>query len=243
MDCDDARADGPPATGSQVLIGRRRLQPTPTQPPPGRALPRRFFARPTEVVAAELVGTVLLCDPGTPDEVRAVIVEVEAYQGLADPASHAFRGPSGRAAIMFGPPGHLYVYLSYGMHHCANVVCEPAGTAGAVLLRAAAVLSGEATVRRRRAALGRQPGEGRAAESPNALLRGPGNLGAGLGLGLADNGIDLCRAGSRLRLLPGASHVPLARGPRVGISRAAERPLRFAWTGHPAVSRPVPRAG
>ena len=92
-----------------------------------RVLPREFFARPTTRVAADLVGTRLLCDAGTDREVEALVVEVEAYLGLEDPASHAHRGPTPRAAIMFGPPGHLYVYLSYGMHFCANVVCEPEG--------------------------------------------------------------------------------------------------------------------
>ncbi|MGA9114467.1 MAG: DNA-3-methyladenine glycosylase, partial [Candidatus Dormiibacterota bacterium] len=107
-----------------------------------RTLPREFFARPTAEVAADLVGARLLCDAGTDREVEALVVEVEAYLGLEDPASHAHRGPTPRAAIMFGPPGHLYVYLSYGMHFCANVVCEPEGRAGAVLLRAAAVERG-----------------------------------------------------------------------------------------------------
>jgi DNA-3-methyladenine glycosylase len=199
-----------------------------------RALSRSFFARPTADVARDLVGCRLLCDPGTGDEVEAVIVEVEAYLGLQDPASHAYRGPAGRAAIMFGPPGHLYVYLSYGMHFCSNVVCEPEGTAGAVLLRAASVQRGEATVRRRRRRTGSAP------PVSASLLRGPGNLGAGLALSLEDNGIDLCRAGSRLRVLEAAMRPPLAVGRRIGISRAADRPLRFAWAGHPAVSRPAP---
>jgi len=199
-----------------------------------RALSRRFFARPTVEVAADLVGARLLADPGTDDEVEAVIVEVEAYLGLEDPASHAHRGPVGRAAIMFGPPGHLYVYLSYGVHFCANLVTEPAGTPGAVLLRAAAADRGEATVRRRRA------GNRRREPEIAALLRGPGNVGAGLGLTLADNGLDVCHPCSRLRVLGAAARPPLVVGPRVGIRRAAERPLRFAWAGHPAVSRPVP---
>jgi DNA-3-methyladenine glycosylase len=197
-----------------------------------RAIPREFFARPTQQVAADLVGTRLLCDAGTDDEVQALVVEVEAYLGLEDPASHAHRGPTPRAAIMFGPPGHLYVYLSYGMHFCANVVCEPEGRAGAVLLRGAAVERGEAAVRRRRGAP--------AGPTTAALLRGPGNLGNGLGLTLADNGLDLCDPAGRLRFLGALAAPPLAIGPRVGISRAADRPLRFAWADHPAVSRPLP---
>jgi DNA-3-methyladenine glycosylase len=190
-------------------------------------------------VARELVGSRLICDPGTADEVEAVLVEVEAYLGMDDPASHAYRGRRGRAAIMFGPAGHLYVYLSYGVHLCANVVTEPAGGAGAVLLRAAVVESGEAAVRRRRA----ESRVGGAPEPPAcALLRGPGNLGSGLGLTIEDNGIDLCQPRSRLRLCPGETPERLAVGPRIGISRAADLPLRFAWEGHPAVSRPLPVA-
>jgi DNA-3-methyladenine glycosylase len=172
-----------------------------------------------------MVGASIVADPGTAVEVRARIVEVEAYLGQEDPASHAFRGPSPRASIMFGPPGHLYVYLSYGMHHCANVVCGPDGTAAAVLLRAAAVTVGEAAVRSRR---GAAPGVHR-------LLSGPGNLCRGLAIGGADNGADLCRAG-RIHLEREPEEVRVSTGPRVGISRAAELPLRFWWTGHPAVS-------
>ncbi len=197
------------------------------------ALDRGFFAGPTIDVAAALIGSRLVCDPGTAEEVRARVVEVEAYLGMEDPASHAHRGPTPRAAIMFGPPAHLYVYLSYGMHFCANVVCEPEGVAGAVLLRAAALEVGEEVVRARRARGGRPLALAK-------LLRGPGNLGAALGLTLADNGLDLCDPGSRLRILERETEVPLAIAPRVGITRAADRPLRFAWAGHPAVSRPAP---
>jgi DNA-3-methyladenine glycosylase len=176
-------------------------------------------------VARDLVGALLVADAGTPDEVRARIVEVEAYLGEDDPASHAFRGPTARASIMFGRPGRLYVYLSYGVHHCANVVCRPEGTAAAVLLRAAGAERGEAVVRARR---------GRAAASAR-LLSGPGNLCRGLAIGAGDNGADLCAAG-RFHLEAAAAAPPLSNGPRVGISRAADLPLRFWWSGHPAVS-------
>ncbi len=184
-------------------------------------------------VARELIGCRLLVDAGTPAEVRARIVEVEAYLGTEDEASHAHRGPTPRAAIMFGEPGHLYVYLSYGVHHCANLVTEVEGRAGAVLLRAAAVESGEPVVRARRADRG-------ARELPAAtLLRGPGNLCSGLGIDRGDNGLDACESGSRLAVLPGdGASAVLAAGPRVGITRNADPLLRFAWSGDPAVSAP-----
>jgi DNA-3-methyladenine glycosylase len=177
-------------------------------------------------VAHDLVGAQIVVDAGSVDEVRARIVEVEAYLGRDDPASHAFRGPTPRASIMFGRPGHLYVYLSYGMHQCANVVCGPDGTAAAVLLRAATITGGEATVRARR---GPRAPSGR-------LLSGPGNLCRGLAIAAVDNGADLCAPG-RIRLEAGGAKPPVSSGPRVGISRAADLPLRFWWTGHPAVSR------
>jgi len=177
-------------------------------------------------VAHDLIGAELVVDAGTAEEVRATIVEVEAYLGPEDPASHAFRGPTPRASIMFGPAGHLYVYLSYGMHHCANVVCGPDGSASAVLLRAAGVTRGEQVVRRRRATT----------VPSDRLLSGPGNLCRGLAIGATDNGLDLCRPG-RVYLEARSREVPLSSGPRVGISRAADLPLRFWWTGRPAVSR------
>jgi DNA-3-methyladenine glycosylase len=192
-----------------------------------RPLPRAFLARGAAEVARELVGAVLVVDAGTPDEVRARLVEVEAYLGQDDPASHAFRGPTPRARIMFDEPGHLYVYVSYGMHHCANVVCAPHGTAAAVLLRAAALEHGEAVVRSRR---------GTAAAAAERLLSGPGNLCRGLGIAAPDNGADLCRSPGRFHLEAAPARVPVRAGRRVGISRATDLPLRFVWTGHPAVS-------
>jgi DNA-3-methyladenine glycosylase len=188
-------------------------------------LSRAFLSRGAADVARDLVGAVLVADAGSPEEVRARIVEVEAYLGQEDPASHAYRGQTPRASIMFGQPGHLYVYLSYGMHHCANVVCAPAGTAAAVLLRAALVERGEEVARARRGA----------AVHKARLLSGPGNLCRGLAIEGADNGADLCGTG-RLHLKVGPATVPLSSGPRVGISRAADLPLRFWWAGHPAVS-------
>jgi DNA-3-methyladenine glycosylase len=173
------------------------------------------------------VGALIVTGAGTAAEVRARIVEVEAYRGSDDPASHAFRGSTPRASIMFGEAGHLYVYFTYGMHHCANVVCAPAGAASAVLLRAAVVEHGEETVRARR---GDVPPLAR-------LLSGPGNLCRGLGISIADNGADLCGTGP-IRLEARTAAVPLQTGPRVGIRRATELPLRFWWAGHPAVSGP-----
>ncbi len=177
-------------------------------------------------MARDLVGATIVADAGTPQEVRARLVEVEAYLGAEDPASHAFRGPTPRASLMFGAAGHLYVYFSYGMHHCANVVCGPEGTASAVLLRAALVTRGEAVVR------GRRP----VTAPVERLLSGPGNLCRGLAIGATDYGVDLCGPG-RIHLEVRSVAVPVAAGPRVGITRAADLPLRFWWVEHPAVSR------
>jgi DNA-3-methyladenine glycosylase len=192
---------------------------------------REWFARPTEQVARDLIGCALAVDAGTSSAVIARIVETEAYLGTSDPASHAFRGPTPRSRLMFGPAGHLYVYFTYGMHHCANVVTEVDGVAGAVLLRAAAVEGGEAAVVARR-------GDGAAGAG---LLRGPGNLCRGLGITRADNGIDLLEPTSRVHIDRRESTPPIAIGTRVGLRHATDRLLRFSWLGDPAVSRPVPR--
>lgn len=181
-----------------------------------KALPASFYARPTATVARNLIGKVLARGAA-----RARIVEVEAYLGLGDMASHARFGPTRRSSIMFGPPGRLYVYLVYGMHHCMNLVTEKDGKAGAVLVRAAFM-------------------DGREA----GFLRGPGKLCKGLGVGIKDNGLDVTSADSGLWVADDGTHAPRPkRSPRVGVDYAGEwaaAPLRFYWPGHPAVSgRPV----
>lgn len=180
-----------------------------------------------------LVGGVL-----TGRDVTATIVEVEAYGGPTDgpwpdPASHSFRGRGGRNAIMFGPPGRLYAYRSHGIHVCANVVCAGDGVAAAVLIRAAAVTDGVAVATSRR-------GE---SVKASALARGPGNLCSALRITMDDNGIDLFDESSPVRLeLSPAQRV--VDGPRVGVSKAADRPWRFWLPGRPEVSafRRSPRA-
>ncbi len=174
------------------------------------------LAGPAEEVAPQLLGAVI-----RDDLVAVRIVEVEAYAGQRDPASHAHRGPSARNAVMFGPPGHAYVYLSYGMHWCLNVVCHPAGVGGGILLRAGEVVWGKDVAR------GRRGGRG-------DLARGPGRLGQALAVSAADNGADL-RTG-RLRLAAADAAVPVVSGPRVGVSRAANRHWRFWIEGDPFVS-------
>jgi DNA-3-methyladenine glycosylase len=194
-------------------------------------LPRAFFARPTARVARDLLGKLLVRRappypvPGraTPPLLIARIVEVEAYLGPRDAASHARRGPTPRTAIMFGPPGHLYVYLIYGMHHCMNFVTEVDGRAGAVLIRAAELI--------------RPPPPGDRA--PVATLSGPGKLCRGLGITLAHKGLDLT-AGDQLFVADAGQAAPRrAASPRIGVDYAgdwAARPLRFYIPGDPHVS-------
>lgn len=193
-----------------------------------RALPLAFFARSTLEVAPALVGKVLVRRaPGQPQRM-ARLVEVEAYLGAGDAASHARRGPTKRSSTMFGPPGRLYVYLVYGLHHCVNVVCESEGVAGAVLLRAAEPLAGFA------------PGVRR-------LLSGPGKLAAGFGITRSHDGTVLRRAPDALYLADdGAPAPPLACSSRIGVDFAgdgAAAPLRFYWPAHPDVSGPRTRRG
>ncbi len=190
---------------------------------------RDFFDRDTVTVARELIGARVCLDG---DTVVARLVEVEAYLGEDDLASHAYRGLTPRSQIMFGEPGHLYVYFVYGMHHCANLVTEARGKAGAVLLRAAAVEQGADTIRSRRAATGGQIADDR-------LLSGPGNFCRGLGITRDDNGLDVCSVGARLRVIP-ADDVPnIATAPRIGIRHNTEAALRFCLAGHPAISIPI----
>ena len=170
-------------------------------------------------VAPRLLGSVL-----TVGGVSVRLTEVEAYAGPDDPGSHAFRGRTARNAVMFGPPGHLYVYFIYGMHHCANLVTGPEGSAGAVLLRAGEVVDGLHVARERR------PGV-----RDRELARGPARLCRTLGIDLADNGV-------RPEIERAEEPVQISSGPRVGLRHAADRPWRFWVTGDPTVSTYRPAA-
>jgi DNA-3-methyladenine glycosylase len=190
-------------------------------------LPRSFFARDPLVVAPELLGAIFVHDLAG-ESVAIRITEVEAYLGEGeDPASHSHRGPRPRNAVMFGPPGHVYVYFTYGMHFCANVVCRPDGVSGAVLLRAGDVVAGHETARSRR------PTSRRDVD----LARGPARLANALALARADNGRDLCDGGE-LRILAGEPPEParLRTGPRVGVTLGATSLWRFWLADEPTVS-------
>lgn len=199
-----------------------------------RPLPAAFFARDALDVAPELLGKLLVHDDPELGPAAVRIVEVEAYRGGDDHGSHAFRGRTDRNAVMFGPPGRAYVYFTYGMHWCANVVCGAEGVASAVLVRAGAPVLGLDAMRRRRPA----------ARADRELARGPARLCAALGVGRAQNGADLRRG--PLRLLDDGTAppaVPLVT-PRVGLAagRGEELPWRFVVAGDPHASRPgVPR--
>jgi DNA-3-methyladenine glycosylase len=230
-------------------------------------LSRETFARDAVEVAPALLGCVI--EHETPEGLVAVaLTEVEAYHGQADPASHAYRGRTQRNAVMFGPPGHAYVYFTYGMHFCVNLVCLPEGTASAVLLRAGRVVAGVDLATARRTAPGPQGRD---------LARGPARLCQALGIAREQNGADVCDPRSPLRVrwpdlaeaglaearLPGAqasgagagdgavsagpgpaelASAAISRGPRVGVSAAGERPWRFWITGDPTVSVYRPHA-
>jgi DNA-3-methyladenine glycosylase len=214
-------------------------------------IPRDFFDRPSVQVAPDLLGYVLEHET-VAGLVAVELTEVEAYAGQADPASHAYRGKTARNAVMFGPPGHAYVYFTYGMHFCVNLVCQGVGTASAVLLRAGRVIEGEELARARRT--GRRPvkGAGEAGGVPEGarlasrdLARGPGRLCQALDIDRSLNGADVCAADSPLRVRgeragPGttgrSAERKIASGPRVGIAAAAEVPWRFWVEGDPSVS-------
>jgi DNA-3-methyladenine glycosylase len=178
------------------------------------------LSRPVEQVAPDLLGALL-----RHGEVAVRLTEVEAYDGANDPASHAFRGRTPRNEIMFGPPGHLYVYFSYGMHWAANIICGPAGVASGVLLRAGEVVDGLEMARSRR---------GRA--SDRDLARGPGRLTEALGINFEHKGANLLDGGP-VRLEPRATAPESIRsGPRVGVSAEPDRPWRFWVAGSRFVS-------
>lgn len=174
--------------------------------------------------APQLLGAVL-----RHGDVAVRLTEVEAYEGADDPGSHAYRGPTPRTAVMFGPPGHLYCYFTYGMHVCCNVVCGPEGTPSAVLLRAGEVVAGVDVARQRR------PGA-----TDRNLARGPANLCRALDIRLDDDGADLLSGAITLTLDTPAGDV--STGPRVGLRGAPDRPWRYWITGEPTVSAYRPAA-
>jgi DNA-3-methyladenine glycosylase len=185
-------------------------------------LPRSFYRRPSVVVAPELLNKVVVVG-----RCRGRIVEVEAYAGPLDPASHAYRGRTTRNATMFGPPGHLYVYFSYGMHFCANAVTGQEGEGQAVLLRALAPIAGLDEMHLRRVV----------ARRASDLASGPGKLCQALGIGREHDGTDLVRG--RVRIVDDGVDPPREPGlsARVGITRAVDRRWRWFVVGDPNVSR------
>ncbi|MGB8960653.1 MAG: DNA-3-methyladenine glycosylase [Pseudonocardiaceae bacterium] len=189
--------------------------------------PRERLAVDVLPAARLLLGCRLVAD--RPDgQVVVRLVELEAYRGCDDPAAHSYRGRTPRNAVMFGPPGYLYVYFVYGLHFCANISCLPEGEAGAVLFRAAEVVSDLDVARRYRPT----------ARSDAELARGPARLATLLGLRREHNGLDLTDPSSPVRLLPGHP-VPaelMRTGPRVGVAAAQDRPWRFWIDGAAAVS-------
>jgi DNA-3-methyladenine glycosylase len=181
-------------------------------------LTREFFARSVHEVAPELVGCTLLVEG-----VGGRVVEVEAYDA-EDPASHGFRGPTPRNRSMFGAAGHAYVYRSYGIHWCLNLVCAGEGVAEAVLVRALEPTHDRDRMRARRGVV-----------DERLLCAGPGRLCQALGVTADHDGLPLDRA--PFALLPAEEDVPVVRGPRVGITRAAELPWRYGLAGSPFLSR------
>jgi len=172
-------------------------------------LPRSFYARPTVEVARDLLGKVI-----RRGAVSARIVETEAYLGVGDAAAHSARGPTPRTRVIFGPPGHLYVYLIYGMHYCLNIVAETEGVAGCVLIRAVEPITDVAIP-----------------------CNGPGKLTRALGITIDHYGADLTRGPIMLHAPPSPGPFEIGISPRIGISKAAELPLRFFIQGNPFVSR------
>ena len=189
-------------------------------------LPVRFFARPADEVGRELLGAVMVSTIGGV-ATAGRIVETEAYLGHDDPAAHGYLSrKNNRNAAIFGPPGSWYVYLSYGMHWCANLVCAREGEAAAVLVRALEPLEGLDAMRERR---------GVAAD--RQLCSGPGKLCQALGMTRDLDGVMM--AGSGVTVVRGSPPESMTATPRIGITKAADWPLRFVATGSPWLSRPV----
>ena len=184
-----------------------------------KRLTRAFFRRSVLEVAPDLIGAALLVDG-----VGGRIVEVEAYH-QTDPAAHSFRGPTSRNAVMFGPPGYVYVYRSYGIHWCVNFVCEPKGSASAVLIRAIEPTEGLAIMRRRRGVT-----------DERLLCSGPGRVCEALRITHAHNGLALDEP--PFALFARSDEVEVIAGPRIGITKAVEKPWRYGLKGSRFLSKP-----
>jgi DNA-3-methyladenine glycosylase len=199
--------------------GLRKLQP----------LPRDFYSAAPDVVARRLLGKIILRESNG-EILAGRIVETEAYFGINDPAAHSAAGRTARNAVLFGPPGHAYVYLIYGVHYCLNVSCEPHGQAGCVLIRALDPIAGrEAMMYNRGLSLH---------ASGRALTGGPGKLCSALAITRADNGSDMTSRKADLRIVDDiCEEAEIAITPRIGITKAADRPLRFHIRGNTCVSR------
>jgi DNA-3-methyladenine glycosylase len=192
---------------------------------PGRILPRSFYARPTIEVARGLLGQVLVHG-----RTAGIIVETEAYLGGDDLASHSARGITDRTRVIFGPPGHAYVYFIYGMYECLNLVAERDGRAGCVLIRALQPLDGIDLMRRRRPA----------ARKPEQLANGPGKLTLAMAITRRQNGVDVTRGHLVVRAPRARAEFEIAVTRRIGITQCADLPLRFLIAGNAFVS-PTPR--
>lgn len=185
-------------------------------------LPRSFYGRPTVEVARDVLGKILVHG-----RTAGRIVEVEAYLGEQDRAAHAWHGLTPRTRVLYGPPGHAYVYFIYGMYECLNLVAEPEGIPGCVLIRALEPLSGLDLMRRRRPK----------ARSIQELASGPGKLTRAMGITRRLNGADLTRGPLTVRALRDEPEFEIAVSPRIGIRHCTEWPLRFSIRGNPYVSR------
>jgi DNA-3-methyladenine glycosylase len=189
-----------------------------------KQLTRAFFDRSVHAVAPDLIGVTLLLG-----DVGGRIVEVEAYHHT-DPAAHSYRGPTARNAVMFGPAGYVYVYRSYGIHWCVNFVCEPEGSASAVLIRALEPTTGLAAMRRRRGVT-----------DDRLLCSGPGRLCQALGITHTHNGLALDEPPFALFAADGAGDV--VSGVRIGITKAADKPWRYGLKDSRFLSKPFPVGG
>ena len=203
-----------PEIGPAELLGVTRLP------------PRSFYARPTEEVARNLLGTILV--RRTSDGLLAgMIAEVEAYLGENDPAAHSSAGRTARTRVIFGNPGHAYVYRIYGLHHCLNVVAEPDGTPGCVLIRALEPLCGIDVMRSRRTA----------ARRVNQIASGPAKLTEAMGIGMESYGLDLLGETLSIRVPHDERPFKVATTKRIGIRKAQELALRFFIVDNEHVSR------